>query len=229
MKETLQAPLDSLAPAGMPDRLVGAQRHRLYAAFMAFAQGAGEGTLLEVGAKSALAGHEADSLAAWCEPQQRERIVSCAIDARAARGGARQRFQRSDGRHLPFADGEFDWVFCNAAIEWSGGFERQLELLKELNRVARKGVFVATPNRWHPFEFHTTLPFLHWLPAPWWHRALKLAGRRAGAEAAELHLLDARALLNLASLLPGQPRANVGHIRLGGIKAQLFLQIRKNR
>jgi hypothetical protein len=229
LKETLQAPLDSLAPAGLPDRLMGGQRHRLYAAFMAFAQGAGEGdgTLLEVGAKSALAGHEAETLAAWSEPRQRERIVSCAIDAGGARNGARQRFQRADGRHLPFADGEFDWVFCNAAIERSGGFERQLELLKELNRVARKGVFVATPNRWHPLEFHTALPFLHWLPAPWWRRILKLAGRPT--HATELDLLDAHALLNLASLLPGQPRADVGHIRLGGIKAQLFLQILKNR
>jgi hypothetical protein len=31
-------------------------------------------------------------------------------------------------------------------------------------RVARRGIFLTTPNRWFPVEFHTQLPLLHWLP-----------------------------------------------------------------
>ena len=221
MKDTLEAPLASLAATALPQPAALAQRQRLYEAFMAFVGETEHGALLEVSA----AGGGPDSLAAWCQPRHRSRIVSCAVDAGGAAG--RQRFLREDGRHLPFSDGEFDWVFCQAAIERAGGFEHQCELLRELDRVARKGIFVATPNRRHPLEFHTGLPFLHWLPAPWWRRALLLAGKRARASANGLDLLDAPALRRLASGLPGQPEVDVGHIRLGGIKAQLFLLVRK--
>ncbi len=30
--------------------------------------------------------------------------------------------------------------------------------------MSRKGLFVTTPNRWFPIEFHTVLPLVHWLP-----------------------------------------------------------------
>lgn len=221
MKKTLEAPRAPLAAAGLPQPVAQAQRHRLYEAFMAFTGEADDDALLEVGT----AGSGPGSLAAWCQPRRRARIVSCVMDAGGAAG--RQRFLRDDGRHLPFADGEFDWVFCEAAIERAGGPGRQRELLRELDRVARKGIFVATPNRRHPLEFHTGLPFLHWLPPSWWRRALALAGKHARANAAGLDLLDAPALRRLADELPGQPEVDVGHIRLGGIKAQLFLLVRK--
>jgi hypothetical protein len=30
--------------------------------------------------------------------------------------------------------------------------------------VRARGVFVTTPNRWFPVEFHTMLALIHWLP-----------------------------------------------------------------
>jgi hypothetical protein len=72
---------------------------------------------------------------------------------------------RSDGRDLPFADGEFDLGFSNAVVEHvTGGQAGQRRFVEELCRVAAK-VFVTTPNRWFPVDPHTLLPFVHWLPA----------------------------------------------------------------
>jgi hypothetical protein len=77
----------------------------------------------------------------------------------------RVRAVRSDGRDLPFADGEFDLGFSNAVVEHvAGGREGQRRFVAELCRVARR-VFVTTPNRWFPLDPHTLLPLVHWLPA----------------------------------------------------------------
>lgn len=37
--------------------------------------------------------------------------------------------------------------------------------------VARRGIFLTTPNRSFPVEFHTQLPLVHWLLKPT-HRAI---------------------------------------------------------
>ena len=76
----------------------------------------------------------------------------------------RVRAIRSDGRDLPFEDGEFDLGFSNAVIEHvAGGRDGQRRFVEELCRVAAT-VFVTTPNRWFPLDPHTLLPFAHWLP-----------------------------------------------------------------
>jgi hypothetical protein len=37
-------------------------------------------------------------------------------------------------------------------------------MLAESRRVARRGAFHTTPDRWFPVEVRTQLPLLHWLP-----------------------------------------------------------------
>jgi hypothetical protein len=128
---------------------------------------------------------------------------------------------------LPFDDGAFDWVFCEAVIEHIGGFDKQYLLLKELMRVARKGLFVTTSNRWHPVEFYTALPLLHWLPTSWWRRTLKFLGKEVWAGESMLNLLDARVLETMVGMLPERPSCTIGHVRILGIKAYFFLQIKK--
>ncbi len=103
------------------------------------------------------------------------------------------------GAGIPAADGSYDWVSSSAVIEHVGSADQQAAFLRECARVARLGLFVTCPNRWHWLEFHTKLPLLHWLPREW-HRAL-LRGLGLGAWARESHLrlLGPRELTALAS------------------------------
>lgn len=221
----------SAAPAGrLLDKLLSSQRRKLVEAFTVFRQGDGSDTILNVGMMPTPLFDSTNYLAEWSSPQDRPRITSYEIAPSNyhLRTGAREQHRQADGLGLPFADGEFDWVFCNEVIERVGSFGRQYGLLKELARVARKGVFVATSNRRHPIEFNTELPFIHWLPAPCWRRVLKWSGKSAWASESVLNLLDAKGLYKLASLLPGKPKHDVGHKRVFGVKAHFFLMIEKN-
>ncbi len=103
---------------------------------------------------------------------------------------------------LPFDDGQFDWVACHELIETVATHERQVRLLRELLRISRRGIFVSTPNRWHPL--------IRWLrPEP------------------DLMLLDALAIKTMVDVLPGRPAWKLGHVRLAGLKSHYFLMVWK--
>ena len=48
-------------------------------------------------------------------------------------------------------------------IEHVGGWAGQKQFANEIRRVAAKGYFVATPNKYFPIEPHTLLPFYQFL------------------------------------------------------------------
>jgi SAM-dependent methyltransferase len=74
-------------------------------------------------------------------------------------------FVRADAAAgLPFADAEFDLVYCSSVVEHVAPARRQA-FAAELRRVAR-GWFVQTPAFSFPIEPHALLPFAHWLPVP---------------------------------------------------------------
>jgi SAM-dependent methyltransferase len=75
------------------------------------------------------------------------------------------------GEPLPFPDLQFDIVYSNAVLEHVGARERQREFVREACRVGKR-VFLAVPNRLFPVEVHTVLPFLHWMPKPWFRALL---------------------------------------------------------
>jgi SAM-dependent methyltransferase len=63
---------------------------------------------------------------------------------------------------LPFAQDEFDLVYCSSVIEHVAP-ERRESFAAELRRVGR-GWLVQTPAFSFPVEPHALLPFAHWLP-----------------------------------------------------------------
>jgi SAM-dependent methyltransferase len=80
-------------------------------------------------------------------------------------------FVRADAAAgLPFADGEFDLVYCSSVIEHVSP-SRRAAFAAEVRRVGR-GWFVQTPAYSFPLEPHSLLPFAHWLPPrvrrPYW-------------------------------------------------------------
>ena len=104
---------------------------------------------------------------------------------------------------LPFDDEAVDWLACYELLETCVSFERQVRLLRELLRIAKKGVFVSTPNRWHPLS--------GWLRPP----------PHAG-------LLDAMKIKTMMDVLPGHPPWRLGHVRVMCLKAHYFLMIWKD-
>jgi SAM-dependent methyltransferase len=80
-------------------------------------------------------------------------------------------FLRADAAAgLPFADGQFDLVYCSSVIEHVPP-PRRAAFAAELRRVGR-GWFVQTPAYSFPLEPHALLPGAHWLPPalrrPYW-------------------------------------------------------------
>jgi len=65
---------------------------------------------------------------------------------------------------LPFADGEFDLVYCSSVIEHVPR-SRRAAFASEVRRVGR-GWLVQTPAFSFPLEPHSLLPAAHWLPVP---------------------------------------------------------------
>ncbi len=77
----------------------------------------------------------------------------------------------ADARALPFRDGAFEVVYSNSVIEHVGNASDQGRFASEIIRVAGRGYFVQTPNRWFPVEPHLLTPLIHFLPRRW-QRAL---------------------------------------------------------
>jgi len=98
-------------------------------------------------------------------------------------------YRKVDGRTLPFANHHFDYVYSHAVIEHVGSAARQIEYIKELYRVAKTGVMFTTPNRNHPIEFHTGLPFMHYLPGILYRKIYQLFGKNFYAVEENLILL----------------------------------------
>jgi SAM-dependent methyltransferase len=218
LKNTANAEYSTLPSTSFIKKLAASQRRKMFDAFTAFRGDSVADTILNVRMAPSPQFEGESHLLEWSDAQTAARITSWEI-APPVRGAGSFR--------LPFSDGQFDWVYCNEAIERAGGFDRQLELVKELNRVARKGVFVTTSNRRHPIEFNTGMPLLHMLPDAWWRRILKLTGKEALASESAFNPVDSGVLYRIASLLPGKPAHDVGHKRIMGIKAHFFLMLEK--
>jgi len=121
------------------------------------------------------------------------------------------------GAPLPFADSEFDVVFSNAVLEHVGSRESQRGFLRELCRVGR-AFFVTTPNRWFPFEHHTGLPLLHYLPPSAFRALLRNTRYHYWSEESNLNILTGRELLHL---FPSTVSVQVRSVSLFGVPTNL--------
>lgn len=95
---------------------------------------------------------------------------------------------------LPFADGEFDIVYCSSVIEhvtvpksevWKikgerafrrAAWEHQKRFAAEIRRVG-KSFFVQTPNRRFFIESHSWLPLAGFLPRPLFLKVLRVSNQ----------------------------------------------------
>jgi SAM-dependent methyltransferase len=125
----------------------------------------------------------------------------------AAQGAYPGPFVQADAAEgLPFADGEFDLVYCSSVIEHVPP-ARRAAFASEARRVGR-GWMVQTPARSFPVEPHSLLPGAHWLPVSLRRRYWRLG---AAGEWEEIALLSRGELERLFG--PAQAERALGIVK----------------
>ena len=90
-----------------------------------------------------------------------------------------------------------DVVISNATLEHVGSYQEQLKMLKNIIKLSKKLFIVVTPNRMHPIEFHSKIPFIHWLPKKLHRKILSIFGLKYLSKEENLNLLKTSNLINL--------------------------------
>ena len=175
----------------------------MYARFVTDASLEGEDTILDVGVTSDRSYASSNYLEAWYP--RTDRITAVGIDDASFLESRYPglRFVRASGLNLPYRDRAFDVVHSSAVLEHVGGRRNQERYVRECARVARRIVFLTTPNRWFPIEFHTVLPLVHWLPKPAFRSLMRRTGRAFFAEVRNLDLLSRRELRAIVAPIDG--------------------------
>jgi hypothetical protein len=210
-------------PGSVPQRITGRMRRSLYARFLSSVEPQSQETILDVGVTSDRVYDFSNYLEAWYP--HKSRITAVGIDdaqfLEELYPGIT--FLRADGRDLPFEDKTFDVVHSSAVLEHVGSRENQMQFIRELTRVARRAVFVTTPNRWFPVEVHTVLPFVHWLPARWFRGILRQLGHDMLSREENLNLVTAGDLRRMCRDIGVRHRVDTA--RLWGMSSNLLLTL----
>lgn len=129
------------------------------------------------------------------------------------------KFVKLTGKLLPFADNQFDILFCSAVLEHVGDSNCQQAFIQEALRVSKQ-FFFTTPNRQFPLDFHTMLPVIHWLPQATHQTILTKLGYDFWAKTANLNLLSPQSLMRL---FPPCQSIYLQKYRLLGLPANLIV------
>ncbi len=213
-------------PTSLPIRVAARARRRMYQRFLENTAIQSSETLLDVGVTSDQTYESSNYVEAWYPHKDKITAVGTDDASFLEERYPGLRYCRADGRSLPFDGSSFDVVHSSAVLEHVGSFENQRRFITELVRVAKRAVFLTTPNRWFPVEFHSVLPLVHWLPKPWFRRLLSRTSYSFFALEENLNLLDRREILQLCSGLD-RCRVSVESQRLLGIPSNLLVTIQK--
>ena len=132
-----------------------------------------------------------------------------------------------DGTNTNFKDMSFDIVHSNATIEHVGSYNDQISFIKEASRISKNHVFIQTPNRFYPIDFHTNLPLIHWLPKKIHRKILKFIGLNFYSIEENLNLLSESNLINICKKLDIKNFKIIKH-KLLFMTSNLILVIKKS-
>jgi hypothetical protein len=227
-KVMVNAQYNLAAPDSLPIRISAYQRRKMFEVYLSVSRIQKEDTLLDLGVTSDQSYSHSNYLEHWYP--YKDRITASGVDDAAflEKQYPGLKFVRADGRSLPFADRQFDYVHSSAVLEHVGSREKQRAFLREAWRVARKGIFITTPNRWFPVEFHTVMPFVHWLPPSVFRKFCNMRGLSFFASEDNLNLISARQLRRLAAEA-GLENFKVTSARLAGWPSNLLLSAHRRK
>ena len=115
-----------------------------------------------------------------------------------------------------------DVVISNATIEHVGGFEQQKKMIENMLLLTKKYFIITTPNRYHPLDFHTKLPILHWFPKRIHRKLLKLLKLEFFSKEENLNLLSKKDLITLLEIV-GVNNFKIFDVSLLGFKSNLIV------
>ena len=117
---------------------------------------------------------------------------------------------------------ESDLVLSNATIEHVGSSENQLQMISNIIKLSKKNFVLITPNRYHPIDFHTQIPLIHWLPKNIHRKILSLIGFKFYSEEKNLNLLSVSDLRNFLNNFDNI-KYEIRYIRLFGFKSNFII------
>tara|TARA_Y100000591_G_C21805443_1_gene684553 strand:+ start:709 stop:1407 length:699 start_codon:yes stop_codon:yes gene_type:complete len=106
-----------------------------------------------------------------------------------------------DAKNTMLENNSFDIAHSNATIEHVGSFDEQVLFVKEMLRISKESIFIQTPNRFYPIDFHTILPFIHWFPKKIHRKILKYLKLDFYSEEKNLNLLTIKELKKICEIL----------------------------
>tara|TARA_B100000029_G_scaffold512832_1_gene610591 strand:- start:2111 stop:2782 length:672 start_codon:yes stop_codon:yes gene_type:complete len=83
-----------------------------------------------------------------------------------------------------------DLAISSATIEHVGNEKNQIKAIGNIIKLSKKYFVITTPNRFHPIDFHTLIPFIHWLPKKVHRFLLKIIGLNYFSKEENLNLLS---------------------------------------
>ena len=93
-------------------------------------------------------------------------------------------------------------------------------------RISNESIFIQTPNRFYPIDFHTILPFIHWLPKKIHRKILKLMNLDFYSKEENLNLLSIKDLKKICKILNVKKYKIIKH-KLFFLTSNLILVIYK--
>ena len=90
-----------------------------------------------------------------------------------------------------------DLVIASATIEHVGNFSNQLKMFDNIISLSNNYFVITTPNRFYPIDFHTKIPFIHWLPKTLHRFILRFVGLKYLSNEENLNLLTKKDLISI--------------------------------
>ena len=81
---------------------------------------------------------------------------------------------------------------------------------------------IITPNRYHPIDFHTQIPLIHWLPKTIHRKILSLIGLKFYAQEENLNLLSKNDLVKFLNNF-SNIEYDIRYINLLGFKSNFLI------